>query len=138
MKANYDNVLTAEDLLNLLEDRLDLSSHTVTFHIIDDDYIAGGLIDDKYDLYGSTAFDQIAYRYPEDELLQIDDVTTYQIGNGESESATSEEIEIFEDAQIYCPEQWALMLSEYADVLCSIQDIEIENPAYDPDEYSDN
>lgn len=132
--TTFENIKTAEDLLNLLTERLDLSSHTVTFHIIDDDLMAGGLIDDQYDLYQSDAFDQIADDHPDDELIQIGEVVTYQIGNGESDSATEEELELFWNARYCCPRAWDSLLNEYADVLCSIQDIEIENPAYAPEE----
>ena len=134
MKTLHD-INTEAELLEFLTGRLSLDTHTITFHIIDGDYIGGGLIDEEDDLYGSSAFDHLAYKYPDDSRLYISNVITYQIGSGESESATSKEITILEEAMYMSKDMFSDMLYEYADILCDLEDIEIENPAYE--EYDD-
>lgn len=135
--ATFETIKTAEDLLDVLTERLDLSSHTITFHIIDDHLMAGGLIDEKEDLYNSDAFNLLADDFPDDDVIQIGEVTTYQIGHGESDSATEEELELFWNARYCYPHAWDRLLSEYADVLCTLQNIEIDNPAYIAEENDD-
>jgi len=130
--------MTAKEMYNALSRDLGLASHTISFHIVNDDpdYIDGGLVDCREDLYQSDAFDAFADDHSGAPSLCVS-VYSFQIGNGESDNATREEIEILSRAMRDEPSAFESFLYDYADVLYTIDDYETVNPAYDPEEYDD-
>ena len=131
---DLDFATTPEAMLCILTAWMHLNDHTITFHIIGDQLIAGGLIDEECDLLQSNAFDSLAYDYPDDPTIFISDVITYQLGSGESDSADMQEVSYLTEALTSHPEVFHAMLNEYADVLAHLEDVEIENPAYDAED----
>lgn len=124
---------TAEELLAHLTALLHLQDHTITFHIIDAE-IGSGMVMESEDLQESDAFNAIADRLYDQPFVEIVDVTTYQLGSGQSENADWKEIDALIEAMTYSPKAFDRLLADHADVLASLHDLNVANPAYDEDE----
>jgi len=122
-----------DELLARLTGLLHLQDHTITFHIIDDE-IGSGMIMESEDLQESDAFNAIADRLYDQPFIEISDVTTYQLGSGESDHADCAEIAALVDAYTCCPKEFDRLLADHAEVIASLHDLNVANPAYDEDE----
>ena len=130
----FDIITTAEELLQFLTDLLHLDTRTITFHIINDEYIGGGLIDDPADLSDDDTFLAIAEGRWDQTYIHIDDVITYQIGTGESDDADYRDTDALEKAWKYCPDAFTNLLFGYADILSHLRDLDVLNPACELDD----
>ena len=127
---------TGEALFAHLTEALHLTDHTITFHTVelgDDFEIGSGMIPDWETLNDDVAFDYVADRHWREEFLYVFACTTYQLGSGESEDATGDELDALDRARKESPDAFDSMLAQYADVLFNLTDSNVANPAYDED-----
>ena len=128
---------TGEALFAYLTEALSLTDHTITFHVIelaDDFQFGSGMIPEWESLNYDDAFYWVADRRWNEEFLYVFACTTYQLGSGESESATGAELDALDRARKESPDAFDSMLSQYADVLFNLTDSNVANPCYDEDE----
>lgn len=126
---------SAADVRDYLTRSLDLDRHTVTFHIAEPGPEFGsGMIDSWENIDMSEAFSLICEKQYDSYNIVVESVITYQIGSGESDSATWKELKAIEAAYLAAPEAFDAYIAEDAEVLFTLLDKEVENPAYEPDE----
>ena len=125
-----------------LREALHLGDRAVTFHVIDVDddilYFRPGIIDCSGDLWESDGWFDIGTAHCDEREIHVTAVESYMIGEGESDHADWSDIELLEEISEESPDAMDSYLRDYADVLCSFGDFELENPAYEePDEEDD-
>lgn len=126
---------TAEEVRDYLTKELGLSDHTVTFHIAEPGPEFGsGIISAWEDIDESEAFAAICEKQEDSCSIVVESVITYQIGEGQSESATWREIETLENVYTTSPEAFDAFIAEYAEILFTLRFHTVANPAYDEDE----
>lgn len=129
------STITAKTMYDYLVQTLGLASRTITFHVIEPfGEIGSGLIQDWEDLNESDAFNTVADRASDDPYVYVLSCTTYQLGSGESDAAGSQDVYALECSRALSPDAFDALLSDYADILCSLSDGNVANPAYDEDE----
>ena len=126
---------TMEEAKNKLLSQLDLEGRSILFHIyeINGEMLVGsGIIGDHMDLEESNRFYDYAYEHDLTPDFCADDVTTYCLGDGESEDADCDECAIIEN--LLCDPFCRQALLEYfeTEVECvnSIPHLEVNNPHY--------
>ena len=129
---------TVDELRSHLWTTLGLDHRSITFHTIDacDDhlYIRPGIMTTQDDFTDSDGLYDIGTAFYLDPTVYIPGVTSYMIGSGESDHASYDDCEALEDIAETEPSLFDDFLGSDADMLCSLGDFIIENPAYDPDE----
>lgn len=132
---DFPKFTTAAEVRDYLTKELGLNDHTVTFHIADPGPEFGsGMITDWADIDMSEAFAAICEKQDDSASITVENLVTYQIGEGQSENATSREIETLENVYTTSPEAFDAYLYEYAEFICALRWREVENPAYEGEE----
>ena len=137
MEVRKYNEAEGDELYADLVEALGLKTHTITFHFIergDSIDFGSGMITCKEDLNDSDAFNLIADNAYDEPTIHIDDLPSYQLGEGESDDATWSEIETLEDFQSASPKAFDSMLTQYGELMCSLYDFDVANPAYESEE----
>jgi len=134
MKFNNANEVKAH-----LWEALHLDNHAITFHVIDvgDDimYFRPGIIDCSGDLWESDGWFDIGTAHYDEKEVRVFAVESYMIGDGESDHADYSDCVLMENINEESSDAMDAFLREYADVMCSFGDFELDNPAYEePDE----
>ena len=129
---------TAKEIKDYLWQEFGLADRAITFSIVDAGgdnlYFESGIIDNSGDLWESDALTQIGTIYCDDEMLDINSVEAYMIGDGEADHADLEELEAMQDIADEYPDLFDAFIREYAEPMASMKDIEIENPEFDGEE----
>lgn len=126
----------AEEVREHLWQELNLSSRSITFHLFEaeDDsrlYFGGGIVECSGDLYECSRFFDVGYERASDAEIEIEQVESYMIGDGEAEHADSDDAAILEGVAEDSPSAFDDFIRQYADPLATIKDFSVENPAYD-------
>lgn len=128
---NITTTKAAADMYAALTKELDLESRTISFHIINDDAIAGGMIFDADDLANrSDAWLDLAEACSLDQCVSCD-VVTYTLGRGETWDASPSDVVALDRFRQADPAAWDAMLWEFAEEINSINNLSAENPFYD-------
>lgn len=123
----------AEAMLSAIIARLDLEHGTVVFHVLDG-RLASGSVLDRERLEVSDAFLAMADDCDSQPTVTASNVTTYMLGTGETYDATTDDIRYLDALKDSDPDTFDTMLDRYADVLASLDDIELENPYFTAEE----
>lgn len=126
---------TAEEVRSFLWEKLNLSNHAITFHLVDvgDDilYYRPGIIMSEEDFAESDALSDIGTAHYDEQEIEVDCVASYMIGEGESDHADYSDIEVLEEVSEESREAMDSFITQYADLICSLYDFTVENPEYD-------
>ena len=126
---------SAADIRDYLTSMLGLDHHTVTFHIAEPGPEFGsGMIDAWENIDESEAFSLICEAQEDSCSVTVDSVITYQIGSGESDSATWDELKTIESVYRAAPDLFDQYIYEDADVLFTLLAGEMENPVHETEE----
>lgn len=123
----------AADMFAAITKVLDLESRTISFHIINDQDMSGGMIFDADGLSRSDAWLDLAEAYSLDQYVSCD-VTTYTLGRGETDHATASDLVTLDHFRQSDPAAWDAMLWEFCDMLSDISNLSAENPFYIDDD----
>lgn len=128
----FKNITQIKDYL---WEQLGLANRAITFSVIDvsDDnlYFESGIIDCSGDLWESDALTQIGTVRCDDEMIDVTSVESYMIGDGESEHADYEDLDLLADISEEHRDLFDEFIRQYAEPMASIYDFEVENPEFD-------
>lgn len=132
---------TAEEIRDYLWPTLHLDTRSIVFHMIDIGdgrlYFRPDMITTPNDFYDSDGLYDLGEACYDERELNVFSVESYMIGNGESDRADYADIEVLEDIADESPRAMVDFLNDIADCLVVLNDVKVENPAYDPD-YDDD
>lgn len=120
----------AAAMLAAITRALGLEDRTIVFHVLDD-VIASGAVMDRDDLTDSSdAFLDLAADNDSAPVIDVAEVVTYMIGNGEADSATAADIRTLEKFRDSDPRTFRDVLGWHADVLAALDCLSVPNPYY--------
>lgn len=127
--------LSVEELKARIWEELGLNDRSIIFCYFDTEYgdgIGGDLIESTDDLFDCDEW----YEFCDNEVpnvpsMSIDGCTTYLIGNGETDHTYGGDVDCLNSLMCGNRRVFFELLDKYADVLATIQDEEVSNPAYD-------
>lgn len=127
--------LSVENLKARIWKELGLNDRSIIFCHFDTEYgdgIGGDLIESTDDLFDCDEWYEFCYNeVPNVPSVSMDECTTYLIGNGEVDHASGGDIDCLNAIISGNHRTFFELLDEHADVLATIQDEEVSNPAYD-------
>ena len=119
---------TAKEIQEYLYKKLGLAERSVTFHIIDDQYIGGGILSYPIDYIDSDAVDNLCNDQWDTEFVCFWS-SSWMIGDGESDSARWDDIDVLAEVMNDNPELFNDFLRDYAECLVSEEEHEyVRNP----------
>ena len=126
----------AADVKDFLWRWLGLDRRSIIFHSIEagDErpHVSGGIVARQDDLLNSDAFDELCQEQCNAREIEVCDVMTYMIGDGESDSADPSDCQILVQLSEEHPIAFADFLAEYADDLFTFAPKGlVPNPAYE-------
>ena len=126
---------TMEEAKQELLSQLDLEGRSIIFHTFEIDgetLVGSGIIGDRMDLEESDRYYDYCDEYSEEPEFQVYDITTYCIGEGESDNADSDECAIIEN-MLYNPKirsGLAEYLDEEVECINHINYLMVDNPCW--------
>lgn len=131
------------DVKDFLWRWLKLDGHTIIFHMIDvgdeEPHICGGIITGEDDLNDSDAYYDIGYDRCDEKEIEVFEVESLMIGDGEAWDADSGDCEILSQMMREHPIAFDDFIGEFSEALAIIKpNRPLPNPAYDGDEDGDD
>lgn len=127
--------MTIEELKARIWEDLGLNDRSVIFCHFATEYgdgIGGGLIESTDDLFDCDRWFDFCYNeVPNVPSVAMSDCISYLLGDGEADYTHLDDVDCLDSLMHGNRRVFFKLLDEYADVLATIQDEEVPNPAYD-------
>lgn len=128
--------LSVEELKARIWEELGLNDRSIIFCHFDTEYgdgIVGDLIECTDDLFDCDEWYNFCYNeVPNVPSVSMgDECVSYLLGDGETDNAWGDDTDYLNEMMHAHRRTFFELLDEYADVLATIQDEEVSNPAYD-------
>ena len=130
-----------EAMKNQLWETLGLDNKSIIFNVSDTagfgDHVGSGIIECEGDLEEEDWVYDLGMECPEEEYFYVFLVESFMIGNGESDHAGLDDVELIQEILDEDPYVFWRMCEEYADCLSSIDHMIVMNPYYEEESEED-